>query len=95
MKLFLKTFGIVFLAELLLHMLLLVIEQSSSNSAIRFACHTLTHILSVPWILIDRTYPYYAIEPGWYIAIMVITTLLLHSVAVYLVYKSVKKQPVK
>lgn len=95
MKRFLKTFGIVFIAELLLILFSFALIELSPNGVVRCVGHIIIDILSLPWMLIDRTYPYYAMEPGWFVAIMVITTLLLHSYIVCLVYKSVKKQPVK
>lgn len=91
----LQTFSIVFLAELLLNIFSLTVLQQSGNSILRFAGLIIVDILSLPWMLVDRSYPYYAMEPGWFIAIMVITTLLFHALAVYLVYKSVKKQSAK
>ncbi|MCW4470733.1 hypothetical protein OGH69_17305 [Flavobacterium sp. MFBS3-15] len=95
MKPFIKILGIVAISELVLGMAAIVLRQSANTPFILTICSLVMQVLSLPLSLINRTYPYYSTESGWLIAFMVACTYLIHSVIIYLVYKSVKKQAVK
>lgn len=91
MKLFLKIFGIVFFTEFVLLILSFFVLLQSNSSFMKSAGNIIIDLLSLPLLLLDRSYPYYAMEPGWVIAVMIISTFLLHAFIAYTVYKSVKK----
>jgi len=95
MKLFFKIFGIVVVAELVLSFAALILPEVTNNPFLRTVCGIIMQLLSLPLSLLDRTYPYYSLESGPVIALMMITTYLIHAIIIYLVYKSVKKQAVK
>lgn len=95
MKLFFKIFGIVVIAELVLGIAATIAQQTTDNIFVGTICSLIMQLLSLPLSLVSRTYPYYSTEPGWIIAVMMVSTYLIHAVIVYLVYKSVKKRSVK
>jgi ethanolamine transporter EutH len=92
MKLFFRTFGIVVLAEIVLAMAATVVQQATNSTIVRTVCGLIMQVISLPLSLVNRTYPYYSLEPGWVIAIMMVATYIMHTVIVYLVYKAFKKQ---
>lgn len=92
MKVFSKILGIVIVAELVLGMGVMVLQQATNNSLVRTVCSLIMQLLSLPLSLINRTYPYYSLEPGWVIAAMMIGTYLIHAIVLYFIYSTLKKR---
>ncbi|HYD91093.1 MAG TPA: hypothetical protein VEA37_06335, partial [Flavobacterium sp.] len=76
--------------ETLLTFLAIYLQQSS-NDGLRTIAQIIIALISLPLSLIDRTYPYYSMNPGWIVAMLIIITLLIHTMAIFSLYKAVKK----
>ena len=93
MKSFFKLFVLVFFAEVMLGMLSLLLEQKSELYPLAGIISSLImSLLSLPFSLIDRTYPYYSIESEWFNLLMIVTTLIVHTLLVFVIYKSSKRR---
>lgn len=82
MKKFIKYFFIVLIVEIVLWVLIILI-QSGNNGFLRRIAYYLQELMSLPLSLIDRSYPYWAPVSLGFSVLMLFSTLLFHTLAVY------------
>ncbi|MGQ2984677.1 hypothetical protein [Flavobacterium sp.] len=96
MKQFIKIFILVFFTEIVLAILAWIFSLKSEVSPSSVIAHDgIMFMLSLPFNLVDPQYPYDApeTEPGFIIAIVVAATLMIHTIAIYMISLGVSKHP--
>lgn len=94
MRLFLRIFVLVFLAEIFLGLLSLLLETESYDyPTVGMIGSIIMFFLSLPFNLVEPEYPYYPpeSESGFVVAVLIALTLIIHTSVIYLFYKAVKR----
>lgn len=94
MKKFIKYFFIVLVVEIVLWILIIFI-QSGNNNILNYVAFRLQDLLSLPLSLIDKTYPYWAPVGLGFSILMLFSTLLFHTLAVYFIMMAAGQQKCK
>lgn len=87
MKLYIKLFTILFVAEMLMGMLAVYLTQGVYIKYLNIIGNLTITILSLPISIIDRSYPYYAPLPFYQSVMLVAANVAIHALLFKLVLR--------
>lgn len=87
MKLYIKLFTILFVAEMLMGMLAVYLTQGVYIKYLNIIGNLTITILSLPISIIDRSYPYYAPLPFYQSVMLVAVNVAIHALLFKLVLR--------